>query len=242
MDYDKLRPEFVAQVMKIKNKVVSNVKVKTLQNQKLNGNMFCSMMESYLKAINEGAVPNIESAWKYMCEEQCNKIYTESLEFFKDRIQDIANGPPKTEEDFNRMIEEAEDKALETYRQRSIGEDANKMLQKMKKKIRNEIQEFKQDNMKRSEDFIRQKMTVYVNEIQAKLNKFQYSSYSEYEEDLKSIFDKYLQDGPKYHGYQKVLQDIHMKLLTQGSKKIFRDVEKKYNVEISKCNEKFNNT
>ena len=85
-------------------------------------------------------------------------------------------------------------------------------------------------------------MTVYVNEIQVKLNKFQYSSYSEYEEDLKSIFDKYLQDGPKYHGYQKVLQDIHMKLLTQGSKKIFRDVEKKYNVEISKCNEKFNNT
>ena len=76
MDYDKLRPEFVAQVMKIKNKVVSNVKVKTLQNQKLNGNMFCSMMESYLKAINEGAVPNIESAWKYMCEEQCEKIKT----------------------------------------------------------------------------------------------------------------------------------------------------------------------
>ena len=35
--------------------------------------MYCSMMNSYVNAINEGAVPNIENAWNYMCQEQCRK-------------------------------------------------------------------------------------------------------------------------------------------------------------------------
>ena len=53
------------------------------------------------------------------------------------------------------MIEEAEDRALETFRQRSIGEDANKMLHEIKKEIRDKIRKMKHDNMKRSEDIIR---------------------------------------------------------------------------------------
>ena len=65
------------QAMKFRKRILSSVKVKSLQNQKLNGDMYCSIISSYIKAINEGAVPNIESAWKYMCEEQCSKILRE---------------------------------------------------------------------------------------------------------------------------------------------------------------------
>ena len=67
MDYDVLRPEFVQQALKFRGRIMGSVKAKSIQNQKLNGNMYCSIIESYVKAINEGAVPNIESAWKYMC-------------------------------------------------------------------------------------------------------------------------------------------------------------------------------
>jgi hypothetical protein len=73
MDYDELRPEFVHQAMNFRKRIISAVKIKTLQNQKLNGDMYCSMLNSYVGAINEGAVPNIENAWNYMCEEQCRK-------------------------------------------------------------------------------------------------------------------------------------------------------------------------
>lgn len=68
MDYDELRLEFASQAMTFRKRIVTSVKPKTLQNQKLNGNLYCSMMSSYVKAINEGAVPNIENAWSYMCE------------------------------------------------------------------------------------------------------------------------------------------------------------------------------
>jgi len=35
--------------------------------------MFIDLLESYVKAINEGAVPNIENAWNYICENECYK-------------------------------------------------------------------------------------------------------------------------------------------------------------------------
>lgn len=67
MDYDELRPEFVHQAMSFRKRILSSVKVKSLQNQKLNGDLYCSMVSAYVNAINEGAVPNIENAWNYMC-------------------------------------------------------------------------------------------------------------------------------------------------------------------------------
>lgn len=52
---------------------MGSIKVKTLRDQKLNGELYCSMLNSYVAAINDGAVPNIENAWNYMCEEQCQR-------------------------------------------------------------------------------------------------------------------------------------------------------------------------
>lgn len=56
------------------------MKPKTLHGQKLSGDLYLSMLNSYVGAINEGAVPNIENAWNYMCQEQCAKVINESYE------------------------------------------------------------------------------------------------------------------------------------------------------------------
>ncbi len=44
-----------------------------MKGKQLDGKMYLSLMDSYVSAINDGAVPNIENAWNYMCSEQCNK-------------------------------------------------------------------------------------------------------------------------------------------------------------------------
>lgn len=59
MDYDELRPEFVSQAMALRKRIITSVKAKSLQNKKLNGTLYCSMISSYVAAINDGAVPNI---------------------------------------------------------------------------------------------------------------------------------------------------------------------------------------
>jgi hypothetical protein len=49
------------------------MKPKALNGKELNGEMFISLIKSYLSAINGGAVPNIENAWNYLCKDECHK-------------------------------------------------------------------------------------------------------------------------------------------------------------------------
>ena len=41
------------QALNFRKRIINSVKGKSLQNQKLNGDMYCSMMNSYVNAINE---------------------------------------------------------------------------------------------------------------------------------------------------------------------------------------------
>ena len=71
MDLEELRPEFVEQVLVLRRKVIGRIKPKQLNGKKLSGAMMATLAESYVTAINEGAVPNIESAWSYICKNEC---------------------------------------------------------------------------------------------------------------------------------------------------------------------------
>jgi len=44
-----------------------------MHDKKLNGEMLYNLALSYVEAINKGAVPNIESAWSYICKNECQK-------------------------------------------------------------------------------------------------------------------------------------------------------------------------
>lgn len=71
MELDQLRPEFFEQVMNLRKKILTRCKPKTLNGVQLNGEMFISLTKNYLAAINDGAVPNIENAWSYLCKNEC---------------------------------------------------------------------------------------------------------------------------------------------------------------------------
>lgn len=46
--------------------------------------MYLCLLNSYVTAINNGAVPNIENAWNYMCQEKCAHAFEESVCFFNE--------------------------------------------------------------------------------------------------------------------------------------------------------------
>ena len=62
IDQKELRPEFLEQIDMLRNKVLNNIKPKTLNSRLLNGEMLVALIESYVLAVNKGAVPNIENA------------------------------------------------------------------------------------------------------------------------------------------------------------------------------------
>lgn len=78
MDLDTLRPEFVEQVHTLRRKVINRIKPKTINGRKLNGLMLFNLAQSYVDAINRGAVPSIESSWSYICKNECLKAVYEA--------------------------------------------------------------------------------------------------------------------------------------------------------------------
>lgn len=48
--------------------------------------MILSLAEKYIEAINSGGVPNIESSWTYMCQNECLKVINTTVAQFKNRI------------------------------------------------------------------------------------------------------------------------------------------------------------
>ena len=65
---------------------------KQLNGKNLSGNMFGTLIKSYVEAINNGASPNIESAWNYICKNECQKSMSEGLENYDRIIREILGG------------------------------------------------------------------------------------------------------------------------------------------------------
>jgi hypothetical protein len=93
--FEELRPEFVEQVISLRKRVVGRLRPKTLKGVQLTGEAYLATIKCYVEAINNGAVPNIQSAWDYMCAEQNAKRVQEAQQKFDDKVKlEIASRLP----------------------------------------------------------------------------------------------------------------------------------------------------
>lgn len=110
------------------------MKPKMLNGQRLSGELYLSMLSSYVASINDGAVPNIENAWHYMCQEQCTKVMSEAMQAFDSEIRDIKI--PCSADDMNKCIEAAEEAATQKFKKRSIGDEAEKYYKDLQTRMK----------------------------------------------------------------------------------------------------------
>ena len=152
MDMSKLRPEFYEQVMALRKKILEKMRPKTLNGKNLSGEMYVGLMASYVKAINEGTVPNIENAWTYLCREQAEKAIEEALQEYDKLVnENLMKRIPTTLEDLkvqNKLIIQA---ALDTYKDKLIGDDVNEeAIKELTKKMKEKFSKLKALNEKES--------------------------------------------------------------------------------------------
>lgn len=79
MSDDRLRPEFVEQMNSLRQRVFKRVKPKQLNGKYITGEMLLELCKAYSDSINTGSVPCIESAWTYLCQNECQRAMQESL-------------------------------------------------------------------------------------------------------------------------------------------------------------------
>ena len=67
MDNSELRPQFVDQVVKVRERIFNTVQAKKVNNRAMNGELLVTLIKGYIEIINNGTVPTVESAWFYVC-------------------------------------------------------------------------------------------------------------------------------------------------------------------------------
>lgn len=81
-----LRKEFLEQMSRLKTKVMTKAKYKVMNGHSLNGPMILELAQSYITALNEGCVPNIESAWSNVCHFEQKRALKDSVKYFHQEI------------------------------------------------------------------------------------------------------------------------------------------------------------
>jgi len=92
-----------------------------------------TLTESYVQSINNGAVPNIENAWAYICKSECHKAIEESMQKFEDTIREaVVQRIPIEEEELEESYIEAKREALGLFTKKAVGSVADEYIKELK--------------------------------------------------------------------------------------------------------------
>jgi hypothetical protein len=86
MSDDEMRPEFVTQMNYLRNRIFKRVKPKLLNGRPITGESLLELCHVYVQSINQGSVPCIESAWSYVCKNECQRALLQVVSDYKNQI------------------------------------------------------------------------------------------------------------------------------------------------------------
>ena len=70
------RVEFAQQLKLIRKRILKKINPKILNGKTFNGEMLLELTRVYVKTMNSGSVPNIDSAWQYLVKSESKKAMT----------------------------------------------------------------------------------------------------------------------------------------------------------------------
>ena len=63
----------------LRSRIFKRVKPKILNGRYITGEEFLELCQAYTTAINQGSVPCIESAWTYLCQNECHRAVQDAI-------------------------------------------------------------------------------------------------------------------------------------------------------------------
>lgn len=137
-----LRPEWIDAVYKTRSKIFRKCKMKSYNDQNIDGPMLAEMAEAYSHSINSGQCPNIENAWNYMVKSESLKAKKEALNNLSANLNEatISN---LLDEDW---IKATKKKTLVIFKSFAMGNQDE--IDAVKNKLREEIHVLVNDKIK----------------------------------------------------------------------------------------------
>ncbi|TXG47472.1 hypothetical protein EZV62_026766 [Acer yangbiense] len=115
---DKLRPEFRSGLDALTKFVFERTRPKQVGATVMTGPVLIGITQSYLDALNNGAVPTISSSWQSVEEAECRKAYDSATEFY---MSNFDRSKQLEEVALREAHEDAVQKSLAVYNAGAVG-------------------------------------------------------------------------------------------------------------------------
>ena len=192
----KLRKEFIEQVNYLRKTVLNSINPKKLNGQELNGEMFIDLVKSYVKMINEGAVPVIQTAWTYMRQNQALIAKKNAVENYKKKTNELVNKFPMKEEFLKNSLKKIKKEIILNFNEEIIGEPEEKNL----KELKSELKKIKTEIINKNINSTKTQTNRFLNEnyknIDEKIKNGEYLNITEYKDDIEQFVQYCLNKCP----------------------------------------------
>ncbi|CAN8267356.1 unnamed protein product [Cochlearia groenlandica] len=266
---EKLRPEFGAGLDALTKFVFEKTRPKQLGGTVMTGPILVGITQSYLDALNNGAVPTITSSWQSVEETECRRAYDSGVEAYMAAF-DQSKAPE--EGALREEHEEAIRKALSMFNANAVGaglarkkyegllhKDLKKKFEDYKKNAFMEADLQCQSTIQRMEKQLRAachasnaNMDNVVKVLEARLSNYEASCHGPGKWQKLSVFLQQSLEGPIYDLTKRLIDNIAIEKNSLDLK--FRSVEeamnhlkqqlndsKKYKLEYQKRYDESNN-
>ena len=106
--YEDLRPEFIEQLEELRGIVLENSRTKQMNGCAVNGPMLVNLANTYVDAMNNGAVPEIRGAWESCVLEMCRDSYSAAMveytRLLGEGLKPAENGRTLSLDGFNELV------------------------------------------------------------------------------------------------------------------------------------------
>ena len=195
-----LRPEFLAQLKSIQNKIRKRVKPKMLNGKILNGNMLLELCRSYVHAINKGSVPCIESAWTYVLKYESEKLIKKLVCEYKSFINDLL--PKKSQESLigilNQLHDEIAPTLVEKFQSTALNDEVKNQEQSLISALEEAYKDFFHHIEIKEQNLSQAYLKTNLESLDRNLRKGDYESMAEFNKDLKILQDQFLHRFPNF--------------------------------------------
>lgn len=188
-----------------------------MNGKKLNGSMLAGLIENYLVAINQGAVPNIENAWSYLCKNECQKALQKSIEIFEEEFRsNFEVRVPLYEDELREIFNDAKAEALDNFNSKALGEVQSEYEQDLIIKFDQKFSQYRAENENESRKSCQIFLQNCYTQIEDQLRNQQYKSFIDFERDIQEFQQAFLDNGPPGPNRKSIMLEFCLRALVEG--------------------------
>mmetsp|Transcript_102706 Transcript_102706/g.273174 ORF Transcript_102706/g.273174 Transcript_102706/m.273174 type:complete len:540 (-) Transcript_102706:197-1816(-) len=198
LPYESLRPQFREEVEDFTRKVYNSLKPKQIEGGVVNGSMLVHLAAEYCRAINDGGMPQIKSAWTYAVQSQLRMSLKDAVQLYRAQMNDQAMSYlPMDDKQLREVHREAKARAVEVFHAPGFSEDDSTFREyraELLRRVKQLYDHVKAENSKTSQHQCEAcAEELYRKNIEANLNvKGHYDSVEQLMRDWEQVQKQYV--------------------------------------------------